>query len=323
MHAAVKKKGTICGLEKRFDSSEWSVTDRKTGLMWVRDAGVSEFPLTWKEAFSFIDTLNREEYAGHDDWRLPNRRELFSLVSHGRVNPPLFEANVFVNVFHGYYWTASTCARLPDQAWYVHFGGAKVYRGMKYASNMVWPVRETVPGQTSIGFTGQARCYDENGKAASCEKHPLQQAALLSGIDWPKPRFDVLRDTVLDHMTGLMWTRKARSEEKFMTWQGGLDRVADMNREKDHGFSDWRMPDIRELESLTDLGRHSPALPKTHPFSDISDFYWSATTSMYEQRYAWTFYMKDGAVGVGFKDNPEFSLWPVRRAKTTPPGNLF
>ncbi|MGM0404194.1 MAG: DUF1566 domain-containing protein, partial [Thermodesulfobacteriota bacterium] len=88
-------------------------------------------------------------------------------------------------------------------------------------------------------------------------------------------------------------------------------------------FSDWRMPGIREIESLTDLGRHSPALPEAHPFSDVSDFYWSATTSMYEQRYAWTFYMKDGAVGVGFKENPEFSLWPVRHAETTLPGNLF
>ncbi len=108
----------MSGLEKRFDSSEWSVTDKKTGLMWVRDAGVSEFPLTWKEAFSFIDTLNRQEYAGHGDWRLPNRRELFSLVSHDRVNPPLLDGKAFINVFHGYYWTASTCARLPDQAWY-------------------------------------------------------------------------------------------------------------------------------------------------------------------------------------------------------------
>ncbi len=39
-------------------------------------------------------------------------------------------------------------------------------------------------------------------------------------------------DTVLDYMTGLMRTRKARFGEKFMNWQQGLDRVAEMNREK-------------------------------------------------------------------------------------------
>jgi hypothetical protein len=85
-----------------------------------------------------------------------------------------------------------------------------------------------------------------------------------------------------------------------------------MNIKMDFGFNDWRIPHIRELESLIDLEMHSPALPADHPFINIQDFYWSGTTSIYEPRYAWALYIQDGALGVGFKANPEFFLWPVR-----------
>ena len=84
-----------------------------------------------------------------------------------------------------------------------------------------------------------------------------------------------------------------------------------MNLDSRHGITDWRIPSILELESLTDMGKHSPALPQNHPFLDVKEFYWSSTTSMYDQRYAWVLYMKDGAVGVGYKPLKEFYVWAV------------
>jgi hypothetical protein len=60
------------------------------------------------------------------------------------------------------------------------------------------------------------------------------------------------------------------------------------------------------------MSRHAPTLPVAHPFISVQDFYWSSTTSMYETRYAWTLYMKDGGVGVGFKPLSDFYLFPVR-----------
>lgn len=301
----------------RFETSTYTVIDSETGLTWCRDAGVSEFPLTWKEAFEFVKTLCDTSYGGFANWRLPNRRELFSLVSHSHINPSLPSDHPFFNVFHGYYWSAGTCARLPVQAWYVHFGGAKVYRGMKQASNMVWPVRGTVADASGVYFTGQHHCYDEKGRTLPCKDHMMQKMALESGAGWPNPRFQVLADVALDRLTGLFWTRNASLENHFHTWPDAHAKITRMNRENAHGYNDWRIPEIREIECLADLGNHSPALPGGHPFSDISDFYWSNTTSMYETRYAWAFYMKDGAVGVGFKENAEFSLWPVRGASTT------
>lgn len=299
-------------MDKRFDADGFGVIDRKTGLMWCRNAGVAEFPLTWKEGFVFAGQMNQEKYGGYGDWRLPNRRELFSLVSHEVINPSLPRSHPFENVFPGYYWSASTCARLPVQAWYVHFGGARVYRGMKHAFNMVWPVRLAQNGQTDVYFTGQRICRDEKGREAECRASPLQEAALAAGIPWPEPRFLREGKTVFDRLTGLFWTRQAGVGRRFLSWGEGLAEIARMNNEKIHGFDDWRMPSIREMESLADLGRHSPALPENHPFTGVSDFYWSETTSAYENRYAWAFYAKDGSVGVGFKENPGFTLWPVR-----------
>jgi hypothetical protein len=85
-----------------------------------------------------------------------------------------------------------------------------------------------------------------------------------------------------------------------------------MNAQHMLGFEDWRLPMIRELESLTDMGRHSPALPEGHPFEHMKKWYWSSTTSAYEPAYAWGLYLVDGGVGVGYKSKAEFFVWAVR-----------
>jgi hypothetical protein len=299
-------------LNKRFYVEKKTVLDGYTGLMWSRDASLTEFPVTWMEAFDFVQNLNHDLYQNYGNWRLPNRRELLSLISHDRINPALPADHPFENLFHGYYWSASTSARLPRQAWYIHFGGAKVYRGMKHASYMVWPVRSIGRQPVNVFFTGQHKCFDEKGNAISCIKNPLQHAAVQSGIEWPKPRFEIDGDTVADRLSGLSWTRNASYSNTFITWKDAMHMVQQMNIKMDFGFNDWRIPHILELESLIDLEMHSPALPADHPFDNIHDFYWSGTTSIYETRYAWALYMQDGALGVGFKANPEFLLWPVR-----------
>jgi hypothetical protein len=299
-------------LNKRFYVENKTVLDRYTGLMWSLDASLTEFPMTWAEAFEFVKKMNCDLYQNHGNWRLPNRRELLSLVSHDRMNPSLPEDHPFENVFHGYYWTASTSARLPQQAWYIHFGGAKVYRGMKHASYMVWPVRSVGRPMVNVFFTGQHKCFDDRGNEISCNRNPLQYSAVQAGIEWPKPRFSVNGDTVTDRLSRLTWTRNASCSRVFINWKDAGHMVEQMNIKKVFGFDDWRLPHILELESLIDLDMHSPALPEGHPFTNIQDYYWSGTTSIYETRYAWTLYLQDGALGVGFKADPEFFLWPVR-----------
>ena len=304
----------------RFLLENETSVDRHTGLMWPIDAALLEFPMDWNAALESIRGLNRSGFLGHNDWKLPNRRELFSLMSHDTINPSLPAGHPFTGVFNGYYWTSSTCVRLPDQAWYVHLGGARVFKGMKYASYMVWPVRAAETDRRAGLFrTGQTRCFDSAGTAVDC-RDTGQDGDLLAGREFPGERFEENGEAFLDRATGLTWLEDADISKGMTDWASAFDLIRGMNADRHGGYGDWRLPAIRELESLTDLNCHSPALPGTHPFRNVREFYWSSTTSMYDTEYAWVLYLTDGAVGVGFKTGADFHVWPVRGEGKGPTG---
>ena len=299
----------------RFEEQNEVVIDKKTGLTWTKNASLSDFPMTWDEALAFIKDLNHSGLYGYNDWKLPNRKELLSVTSHETINPSLPPYHPFENVFNSYYWTSTSCARLPDQAWYIHLGGARVFKGMKYGSYMVWPVRIAENHNNSqVLQTGQKHCYNENGIIIDCY-NTGQDSQFQSGLNYDKNRFTEKTHFIQDNATGLTWLKDANIYKGTMDWKATFDRVLHMNREQQYGQNDWRVPNILELESLTDMGQHSPALPIDHLFMGVQDFYWSSTSSMYDTNYAWVLYMVDGAVGVGHKPLSEFYLWPVRGTK--------
>jgi len=298
---------------QRFLDQDEVVLDINTGLIWTKNACLSDFPMTWNEAFTFIEELNHSELYGYDDWKLPNRRELFSLMSHNAINPSLPHGHPFIYVFTGYYWTSTSCARLPNQAWYIHLGGARVFKGMKYGSYMVWPVRiaDHLNNQGQVFKTGQINCYDENGNIVDC-RNTGQDGEFQSGLQSNQHRFIENTYTVHDSATNLTWLKSANYLSEMLDWKSAFDLIEKMNREYKYGHNDWRLPSIVELESLTDMSQHSPALPVDHLFVNVQEFYWSSTTSMYDINYAWVLYIKDGVVGVGYKPLSEFYFWPVR-----------
>jgi hypothetical protein len=71
---------------------------------------------------------------------------------------------------------------------------------------------------------------------------------------------------------------------------------------------------IRELGSLEDSARHLPALAPGSTLSRIGEGCWSSTTIVYDPRYAWVLYPRDGAIGVVFKPQADFHLLAVRGA---------
>jgi len=288
-----------------------TVIDNLTGLMWTKDANLSEFPLMWQEAGAYVQKMNVAERFGYGDWRLPTRKELFSLVSHASVNPALPASHPFVNVFTGYYWTSTTCARLPSQAWYVHLGGARVFKGMKHGSYMVWPVRSVAGGTIDLPCSGPPGCRGESGNPVQLEDFG-QDGVPEEGTSWLGPRFLTDGQVVLDKLTGIEWPEEANLIPRAVNWKSALDAVKAMNGEKTYGFDDWRLPNIRELESLCDMGTHSPALPSGYPFERVQEYYWSSTTSTYDPKYAWVLYLRDGAVGVGYKAYSDCFVWVVR-----------
>ena len=136
-----------------------------------------------------------------------------------------------------------------------------------------------------------------------------------AGIPWPSPHFtvDATGSNVIDNLTGLMWTRDARAcSASTQLWAQALASCENFNY---GGYTNWRMPNIRELLSLTDWGRNSPALPSGHPFLNVGtslEKYWSSTPlALMPTTYA---YYLAGFNFLGFdnKTNGMHYVWPVR-----------
>jgi hypothetical protein len=292
---------------ERFAVLDHAVKDRLTELVWTKDANMAQFPLSWQESLDFIATMNRDNVFGFSDWRLSNRRELRSLMSHQTRKPALPEGHPFMNLFSGWYWTSTTAAINTAYAWYVHMEGARMFYGHKEQFFLLWPVRGK--GNTILPATGQTLCHDAKGKYISCAGSG-QDGEYRSGMPWPEPRFLKAEAGFVDRLTNLCWYASADLTGRPATWEEALGAVTDVNR-RQGGTASWRLPNINELESLVDCSAHSPALPHGYPFRDVREGYWSSTTSMFEPDWAWALYLTKGAVGVGQKKGQHFFVWAV------------
>ncbi len=117
------------------DNLDGTVTDHSTGLMWAQaDSGVG---MDWEVALAWVAQRNAESYLGHDDWRLPNAKELQSLVDYSRspathgtaAIDPVFQVTQLSDGEYPYFWTSTThLDGAPDvqgsYAVYVAFGRA-------------------------------------------------------------------------------------------------------------------------------------------------------------------------------------------------------
>lgn len=288
------------------------VHDGLTGLEWTRAADLAGYPMPWQEAIAFVAGLNEREYLDRDDWRLPNRRELRSLMSHETRRPALPPGHPFVEVFQHWYWTSTSYAGAPSHAWCVHLEGARMFYGGKDQAYLVWPVRGA--GNGLLAATGQRRCFDPAGHLCPCAG-TTQDGAMRLGRRWPRARFVIEPEGVRDRLTDLLWWPEADLTGDVLDWAGALAAVAHLNSA--HPARRWRLPNVNELESLVDCDRAAPALPEGHPFRRVRDGYWSSTTSCFEPDWAWALYLDKGAVGVGQKRGVHFHAWPVSDGEQT------
>jgi hypothetical protein len=295
--------------EPRFETrGKGTVLDLLTGLVWTEDANLAGFPVTWQEALDYVKGMNGEGAFGLEGWRLPNRRELRSLMSHQSRRPALAGGHPFENVFQGWYWTSTTSAVNTAYAWYVHMEGARMFYGKKDQFFLLWPV--SGGGNGVLPATGQTLCYDSAGNPVPCEGTG-QDGEYRTGAPWPSPRFEAAADEAMDSLTELVWLRNADLTGRLVTWAEALQEVRRLNA---GSGGPWRLPNINELESLVDASQSAPALPAGHPFGGVREAYWSSTTSMFEPDWAWALYLRKGAVGVGQKWGRHFHVWPVRDA---------
>ena len=128
-----------------------TVTHMPSGLMWMRCSlgqawdgsactGTAD-SYTWQQALQAVASLNDGSgYAGHRDWRLPNKNELESIVERACSDPAVNDA-VFPYTPSDWYWSSSPFARFPSGAWNVSFNGGCVIASPKTELDRVRLVR--------------------------------------------------------------------------------------------------------------------------------------------------------------------------------------
>jgi hypothetical protein len=120
------------GVNNFVDNGDGTITDLATGLMWMKtDSGTT---MNWEQALDYAENL---EYAGYDDWRLPNAKELQSIVDYTRApdatDPaqmgPAIDPIFDITSDDSFFWTSTTHVEGPagDFAAYVAFGEAWGY----------------------------------------------------------------------------------------------------------------------------------------------------------------------------------------------------
>jgi formylglycine-generating enzyme required for sulfatase activity len=170
--------------------------------------------------------------------------------------------------------------------------------------------------------TGQTSCYDRGGSKIECSSssYPRQDGAYRVGCA-PDTRFiDNGDGTVTDTCTGLMWLKDTGDidgdgsigDQDRLDWQGALKYC---QRLVFAGYSDWRLPNVKELLSLVDYGRFDPAIDPV--FGAESWWYWSSTTYIIELQKAWAVHFIHGdADDIDKTYQLRFNIRPVRVFKS-------
>jgi len=206
-------------------------------------------------------------------------------------------------------------------------------------------------GPVKLPATSQAACFDENGVSRACSGTG-EDGEKQAGVAWPAARFsDNNNGTVTDKLTGLIWSKHANAPsralatsqpnscpnaEASMTWLQALDFVACLNAASHAGSSDWRLPNLNELESMV-----NPGVADTTTYLNANGFglpglpssmvqpgrYWSSTSdasgiASQSADAAWDVDLAKGDFPVSsLKNDLEFlprAVWPVRGKTATP-----
>lgn len=235
-----------------------TVMDTRTQLMWKQcaegqsgaDCGNgSVLGYTWQDALEQAQTVNQEGgFAGHTDWRVPNIKEMTSIVERQCYDPAVNLA-VFPNALSNRYWSSSPVVGNPGYAWFVDFNLG--YSTYYYYSDGDYAVRLVRGGQDNDADTRLAigQTY-QNGiifYLDSTGKHGLISAPT-------------------DQSTG-------------MSWYDGSAACSDLVI---GAYTDWYLPSQEELRLMRENIGQKAAAPLTNIGNFAPKIYWSSTeTSSY------------------------------------------
>jgi hypothetical protein len=257
----------------------WEMKTNKDGVKNYNDPHDADNTYTWydsnpatnggdagyagygKNTENFIKALNDAHYGGYTDWRMPSIKELAYIVNYSvRYPGPTIKTDYFPNTVASFYWSSTTYANHTSSAWGVYF-----YYGYDYYDSKInsFYVRAVRGGQS--GALGN-----------------LISDASIENADALDNYTDNGNGTVTDTSTGLMWQQTTSSTK--MTWEQSLAYCEGLNL---GGHADWRLPTIKELQSLVDYSRDNPSINTTYFPNTVASIYWSSTTYANGTEDAW------------------------------------
>ncbi len=265
------------------DNGDGTVTDLKTGLMWQSDPGEK---MTFRQA---VAGASKCRLAGYKDWRLPTIKGLYSLILFSGTDPDPMSRNSarqkpFIDrrYFKFQYGRPERGERVID---------SQFATSTKYVSTTMRG-DETMFG---VNFAdGRIKGYGMRSPRGGEKKFYVLY--VRGNTDYGKNAFkDNGNGTVTDKATGLMWMKvgsgklkAGKNKDGRLNWQEALNWAENL---KYAGYSDWRLPNVKELQSIVDYTR-SPATANSAAIDPVFEttsfiaesgekdypYYWTSTT---------------------------------------------
>ena len=226
--------------------------------------------MTWEKAKDYAKALR---LAGRQDWRLPTSLELFALTNQG-MHGPAMDTGVFTRSEARYWWTNSPRADDPTKVWLVNSGGGIGAHAKTETVSAGGERPVHVRCVAGMSVTGTGPSLADNGDG-----------------------------TVTDRRTGLTWQKIGPA--KPLSWEQAL-RACEGLKPSSHGA--WRLPNIKELRSLSDDAKIRPSLDrKFFPEAKVAN-YWSSTTQSNRPGRAWLVEFETGLVTYADKTEEQMVL---------------
>ncbi len=260
------------------DLGNGCIKDRVTGLIWEKGYRI----MGLDEALAAAKTCRT---GGHSDWRLPNIKEVYSLA-----------------LFSGVDASSRDMSSIPSGA--KPFIDTK-YFDFKYAAHGTRPIDSQMLSSTryvSTTMNADATVFGFNLADGRIKGYPIIEkrqrepkqfiVRFVRGKQYGRNEFVKKKNgTITDKATGLTWT--SLDSKRALNWQDALQLVQTMNKKKYCGYSDWRLPNAKELHSIVDYTRspetsQSASIDKLFHCTEITNeagkpdypFYWTSTTHL-------------------------------------------
>ena len=244
-----------------IDNGNGTITDTITGLMWQKSDGGER---SFAAALAYADSLS---LGGYTNWRLPLPQEIVSVFNLQKNNPAM-DVTFFPSTGAEYWWTSTRQTGDTSKVWCGNAGGG-IGNHLK---------TETISAGGTKKFHVKA--------VREIQSHELLPNQFTDNGD----------GSILDHLTGLVWQKNPPATA--FTWEQALNAAENLSLA---GYSDWRLPNFKELFSIHDPTRTNPASSPLLGLQAIAK-YWSSTSIPGQQGVkAWYFDTRFGITTYDFK----------------------